>query len=254
MFSEEINNLASIAVKKHNLLKKSKSRYLTSSALAGMYIGFGIILIVTIGGYLNAVHSPATKIVMGLSFSVALSLVLAAGGELFTSNNMLMTIGAIKKKITWKNLISVWVFCYIGNFIGSIILAYLYAWSGLASGGTGEYIIKMASAKMEPTTIQLFIRGIFCNMLVCASVWCYFKLKEEAGKLIMVFWCIYAFITSGFEHSVANMTLLSLALIIPHKATISIGTMIHNLVPVTLGNIVGGAIFIGLAYCYISKE
>lgn len=254
MFSEEINKVSASAVIKSKLLKKSKMRYLTAAALAGVYVGFGTLLIFTIGGLLSEAQSPATKIVMGASFGIALSLVIMAGSELFTGNNMVMTIGALEKKVTWMDSISIWIYSFIGNFIGSILVAALFVGGGLAKGSTATFILKVSQGKMAMPSMELFLRGILCNMLVCLAVWCAFKLKEETAKLIMIFWCLFAFITTGFEHSVANMTLLSVSLMIPHGAAISTGGLAHNLLWVTLGNFVGGAVFIGAAYWFISKE
>lgn len=98
------------------------------------------------------------------------------------------------------------------------------------------------------------MRGILCNTLVCLAVWCSMKLKEEVAKLVMIFWCLFAFITSGFEHSVANMTLLSVSLFIPHPETVSWAGLAANLIPVTLGNMVVGILFVGIAYWYIEKD
>jgi len=254
MFSEEINKLSSAAEKKVNLLKAGRGKYITASALAGIYVGFGILLIFTIGGLLAAANSPATKIVMGLSFGISLSLVLMAGSELFTGNNMIITVGALEKKTSWLDLAKIWIYSYVGNFIGSIFLSFLFVKAGLAKGATAEFILKTAGAKMNAPFDELFFKGILCNMLVCLAIWCFFKLKEEVAKLIMVFWCLFAFITSGYEHSIANMTLLSTALMIPHEATVSIAGLVNNLAAASLGNIVGGALFIGTAYWYISKH
>lgn len=254
LFSEEINKLSGAAVNKAALLKESKGKYLVSSALAGMFVGFGIILIFTIGGLLGAVGAPATKIVMGISFGIALSLVLAAGSELFTGNNMIMPIGALEKKVKWSSVWNIWIFSFVGNLLGSIVLAALFVYSGLWKGTTSDFILKTAAAKMTAPYMELFVRGILCNILVCLAVWCFFKLKDEMAKLVMVFWCLFAFITSGFEHSVANMTLLSIALMIPHKAAISLNGFAYNLSAVTLGNIVGGMFFVGIAYWYVSKK
>ncbi|MFT5875829.1 MAG: nitrite transporter NirC [Clostridium sp.] len=254
MFSEEINKVSISAVKKSELLKKSKMRYLTAATLAGVYVGFGILLIFTIGGLLSVAESPATKIIMGASFGIALSLVIMAGSELFTGNNMTMTIGSLEKKVTWLDSINIWVYSYLGNFVGSVVLAAIFVGAGLSKGSTATFILKVSQGKMATPSMELFLRGILCNMLVCLAVWCAIKLKEETAKLIMIFWCLFAFITTGFEHSVANMTLLSVALMIPHTAVISIGGLAHNLIWVTLGNFVGGAIFIGAAYWYVSKE
>ncbi|APC41598.1 formate/nitrite transporter family protein [Clostridium estertheticum] len=254
MFSEEINKVSASAIKKSELLKKSKMRYLTSSVLAGIYVGFGILLIFTIGGLLSQATSPATKIVMGASFGIALSLVIMAGSELFTGNNMTMTIGSLEKKVSWLDSTNIWIYSFIGNFVGSAALAAMFVGSGLAKGSTAEFILKTSQIKMASPSIELFLKGLLCNMLVCLAVWCSIKLKEETAKLIMIFWCLFAFITTGFEHSIANMTLLTTALMIPHSAAISIVGLAHNLIWVTLGNFVGGAVFIGAAYWFISKE
>ncbi|NME96338.1 formate/nitrite transporter family protein [Clostridium cochlearium] len=254
MFSEEINKLAIVSEKKYSLLKESKIRYLLASMLAGIYVGFGILLIFSIGGMLSSTNSPFTKIIMGVSFGIALSLVLVAGSELFTGNNLIMTVGALEKKITWKSALNVWIFSYIGNFIGSFLLGIMFVYSGLAKGNIGKFILNGAKGKITAPSLELFIRGILCNMLVCLAVWCFFKLKEEGAKLIMVFWCLFAFITTGFEHSIANMTLFSVAYIIPHGVEITLLGLMNNLLWVTLGNFIGGALFIGWTYWYISKK
>ncbi len=101
---------------------------------------------------------------------------------------------------------------------------------------------------------ELFVRGILCNWLVCLAVWLAVKIKSESAKLVMIFWCLFAFISSGFEHCVANMTLLSLGLLIPHGTDVSFTGMLHNLSWVTLGNIVGGAFFVGMAYAFASTQ
>jgi nitrite transporter NirC len=254
LYSEEINKVSASAVKKSEFLKKSKMKYLTASALAGIYVGFGILLIFTIGGLLSEAQSPVTKIIMGASFGIALSLVIMAGSELFTGNNMVMTIGSLEKKVTWMDSANIWIYSFIGNFVGSVALAALFVGSGLAKGSTAAFILKVSQSKMAMPSMELFLRGILCNMLVCLALWCAIKLKEETAKLIMIFWCLFAFITTGFEHSIANMTLLATALMIPHTAVISVGGLAHNLLWVTLGNFMGGAVFIGATYWFISKE
>lgn len=254
MFSNEIDNVAHYAEKKIGVLNKSVAKYLTAAALAGFYIGIAIVFIYTIGGYLSAANSPATKIVMGASFGVGLSLVMAAGSELFTGTNMIMTIGALSKKVSWMDAIKIWVASYVGNFIGSVLLAWIYVETGLTKGHVGEFILEVSKGKMSATPSQLIARGILCNILVCLAVWCYYRLQNEAAKLIMIFWCLYAFITSGFEHSIANMTLLSVAVMIPHGAGISLAGLAHNLTYATIGNLIGGAVFLAVPYWFISKE
>lgn len=249
-----IDTFSNTAALKVNQLQQSKSRYLTLSMLAGFFVGLGIILIFTIGGLLAPSDYAGTKIVMGISFGIALSLVIMAGADLFTGNNMIMTIGTLSKKTTWTETLNVWFYSYIGNFAGSILVAALFFYSGLAFDATGDFINGAASAKMNAPFMELLVRGILCNILVCLAVWCSVKLKDETAKLIMIFWCLFAFITSGFEHSVANMTLLSISLMIPHPETVSLAGMMANLIPVSIGNIIGGAIFIGAAYWFGNKK
>ncbi|MDD7796184.1 formate/nitrite transporter family protein [Clostridium sp. 'White wine YQ'] len=254
MFSEEINKVSEAAKAKIGLLNKNKLGYLLSAMFAGLYVGLGIMLIFTIGGLLSSANSPATKIVMGLGFGVALSLVIFAGSELFTGNNFVMTVGILKGKTSVLDAIKIWIFSFVGNLIGSVLGGYLYYATGLGKAAVGEFIVKTAATKMGLPIHELITRGIFCNILVCLAVWCTYRMKEETGKLIMIFWCLFAFITSGFEHSIANMTLLSISLFIPHTAAVSIGGFIYNIGFVTLGNFIGGALFLAIPYYLISKD
>ncbi|WP_088014029.1 formate/nitrite transporter family protein [Gottfriedia acidiceleris] len=251
---EVINSIGNEAISRTNQVKVSKSRYMVPTMMAGFFVGLGIILIFTIGGLLAPTGFAGTKIIMGVSFGIALSLVIMAGADLFSGNNMIMSIGMLEKKVNWIDTLKVWGYSYLGNLLGSVIVALLFAYSGLASGGVADFINNAASAKMNAPFMELLIRGILCNILVCLALWCSFKMKSETGKLIMVFWCLFAFITSGFEHSVANMTLLSISLLVNHPDTVTIGGMISNLVPVTIGNIIGGSLFVGVAYWVSSSE
>jgi len=254
MYYEEVKKISDAAQVKSEFLKRSPAKYLLSSAFAGMYVGFGILLIFSIGGALSQADSPIVKTVMGLSFGIALSLVIMAGSELFTGNNLIMTIGNMEKKVTFSETFNIYFFSFIGNLLGSFLLAYLFVSSGLAQGSTVIFMAKIAHSKVSLPWNELIVRGILCNILVCLAIWCSFKMKEEIGKLIMIFWCLFAFITTGFEHSVANMTLLSTVLIMPGVETISLAGFFYNIGFVTLGNFIGGALFIALPYWYISQQ
>lgn len=191
---------------------------------------------------------------MGLSFGIALSLVIMAGSELFTGNNLILTVGALDKKVTWKDSANIWIWSFIGNAIGSTLLGLLLSLTNASATPTGAFILKTAATKMNGDFIPLFVNGILCNLLVCLAVLCSVKMKSESGKLIMVFWCLFAFITSGFEHSVANMTIFATALFMPHPETVSLMGVFQNMIPVTLGNFIGGALLLGATYFYMGKE
>lgn len=254
MFTETKNLLSEVAVKKVNFYKSGIIKYLIASMWAGAYVGFGIFLIMTIGGLGSESNFPFTKMLMGLSFGIALSLVIMAGSELFTGNNMILTVGALDKKVTWKDSANIWIWSFIGNAIGSTLLGLLLSLTNASATPTGAFILKTAATKMNGDFIPLLVNGILCNLLVCLAVLCSVKMKSESGKLIMVFWCLFAFITSGFEHSVANMTVFATALFMPHPETVSLMGVFQNMIPVTLGNFIGGALLLGASYFYMGKE
>ncbi len=254
MFKEEINKITETAENKIRYMQSSPAGYLVLSALAGIYVGFGIILIFSIGGPIQAGAGPFLKLVMGASFGIALSLVIFAGSELFTGNNMILIVGRLQNKISSGLVMKSWLLCYLGNLIGSVLLAWMMFHADSLAESSKNLILQVSSMKMNADAKELFVRGILCNWLVCLAVWLAVKMKSETAKLIMIFWCLFAFISSGFEHCVANMTLLSLGLLLPHGAEISLAGFGYNLTWVTLGNIVGGVLFVGMAYWFAASK
>ena len=249
MVQDTILSVGAAAEKKNGLLGASLPRYLVLSALAGAYVGLGIALIFAIGAPLWAAQSPFLKVVMGASFGVALTLVIFAGSELFTGNNLFLTIGVLTGRTHLRDLSVLWALCFAGNLAGSLLLAWLVAQSGVLSADPQQaFILKTAGAKMTLSFWPLFARGVLCNWLVCLAVWCAARTQSESARLVMIFWCLFAFIGAGFEHSVANMTLLGIGLFLPHAAPVSWAGFAANLLPVTLGNVVGGAGFVAGIY------
>ncbi len=252
MFSDEYTAMVAASKGKLSLLNNKPFAYFISSILAGMFIGIGILLCFTSGGLLQG--APYTKIVMGMTFAVALSLVVIAGAELFTGNNMVMMAGVLRKEVTVGGMLKLWVICWIGNWIGSFLLALMFTGTGLATGDVGQFMADAAATKMTIPFGPLLLRAIFCNFLVCLAVWCGFKCKSDSGKLIMVFWCIFAFVTTGMEHSVANMTLLGIGVLNPMNPDISVMGYFYNILTVSLGNIIAGTVFVAWPYHLISKK
>lgn len=246
MFRNDFEKTSDGAAAKVAFMNRDPLAYFVVSMLAGAYIGIGVLLAFTAGGLLTGL--PYARIVMGLTFGVALSLVVMAGAELFTGNNLAMAAGIMDRKVTWKEAIRLWCICWIGNLAGGMLLAGIYSLTGLTAGDVGAFMVSAAAAKMGAGAVALFARGILCNFLVCLAVWCAGKATSDAGKLIMIFWCLFAFITTGFEHSIANMTLFTVALLQPVHEAVSVGGFFYNLVIVTFGNIVGGALFVALPY------
>lgn len=255
MHNETLEKLTIAAKNKVNLLNSSRLKYIVSSAFAGLYVGIGILLIFTIGGLLTSANSPMTKIMMGVSFAIALSLVVMTGSELFTGNNMVMTAGTLNKGTSTKDLIRVWVYSFVGNLLGSLLVAGLFVGTGLVNkGAVMEFFATTSLAKASLPFMDLFFRGVLCNILVCVAVMCSFRTNDDTAKLIIIFMCLFAFITSGFEHSVANMTIFGVALFSSAIKGATLMGAIYNLFVVTLGNIAGGALVMGAGAYILGKK
>lgn len=255
MHNETLEKLTIAAKNKVNLLNSSKLKYIVSSAFAGLYVGIGILLIFTIGGLLTSANSPMTKIMMGVSFAIALSLVVMTGSELFTGNNMVMTAGTLNKGTSTKDLLRVWAYSFVGNLLGSLLVAGLFVGTGLVNkGAVMEFFATTSLAKASLPFMDLFFRGVLCNILVCVAVMCSFRTNDDTAKLIIIFMCLFAFITSGFEHSVANMTIFGVALFSSAIKGATLMGAIYNLFVVTLGNIAGGALVMGAGAYILGKK
>lgn len=246
MFNEEYKATGNGAKAKVAMLKNNPLGYFLLSALAGAYIGFGILLAFTVKGSLGPL--PVTPIAMGASFGIALSLVIIAGAELFTGNAFVLFNGWRQKTVSAADVIRLWVVCYLGNWFGAIVLSLIFIAALGPVGAVGKALTGAAVMKTGLPPFALFARGILCNVLVCLAVWCGFRTKSDAAKLIMVFWCLYAFFTCGFEHSIANMTVLTLGFLSPVDASITLSGYLYNLFFVTLGNIVGAIVFLSIPY------
>lgn len=255
MHNETLEKLTVAAKNKVNLLNSSRLKYIVSSAFAGLYVGIGILLIFTIGGLLTSANSPMTKIMMGVSFAIALSLVVMTGSELFTGNNMVMTAGTLNKGTSNKDLLRVWAYSFVGNLLGSLLVAGLFVGTGLVNkGAVMEFFATTSLAKASLPFMDLFFRGVLCNILVCVAVMCSFRTNDDTAKLIIIFMCLFAFITSGFEHSVANMTIFGVALFSSAIKGATLMGAIYNLFVVTLGNIAGGALVMGAGAYILGKK
>jgi len=244
--------------------------------LAGVYIGFGANLATKIGS-MEAAGTSGGQFLFGAVFSVGLMLVVIAGAELFTGNNMACFASAINGQATWGGLLYNWVVVWLANFAGSLLLVYIiyygmfWADASAAAGisAMGAKALAIAKGKLTLSWSAAFLRAICCNWLVCLAVWMAFAAKDITGKIFGIFFPIMAFVSSGFEHSVANMFFIPMGITIAQNAPagaaevlkmqpdalLSIFNYGHlmtaNLIPVTLGNIVGGAFFVGTFYWFV---
>ncbi|MCD6364732.1 MAG: formate/nitrite transporter family protein [Planctomycetes bacterium] len=213
--------------------------------LAGVYIGFGAVAatIVTSGGGLDAGFS---RFLGGSVFSVGLMLVLIPGSELFTGN-VLMTVGFLSKRVRLPRMLRNWAVVWAGNFVGAIALAWVMNHTGQFASNSitspiGMRAVKIAEAKLQlaATFWPCFLRGVLCNMLVCLAVIMACSARTVSGKILGIYFPIMTFVACGFEHSIANMYFLPAGLMAAGQFSARFLEMFRNLIPVTLGNIVGG--------------
>ena len=250
MFREDYLTMCGNGVTKWNLLRRSPFAYLVASMVAGMFISFGSFVSMTIGGIATDAGSTAVKLLVATTFAAALSLVIAAGSELFTGNNMVMAAASLHRDVSWRDTLALWVLCWVGNLIGSWILVLLFQLTGLpvSNEAVGQFFANTAAGKVALSVPALVAKGILCNICVCLAVWCGIRLKNEAAKLIMVLWCILIFMICSFEHSIANMSIIAVGLLNPHGQDITVAGYFRNLLFVTVGNVLGGAVFVALPY------
>jgi formate/nitrite transporter len=231
--------------------------------LAGAYIGFGGLLSTTVTFDTAAKWGiGVTKILGGAAFSVGLMLVVIAGAELFTGNNLMISSVMIKQ-ITFSTMVKRWGIVFLANFIGSMIIAFVFYFSGLwktGDGALGTAAVKVAYNKVALSFGEALWRGIGCNWLVCLAVWMALAARQVIGKIFAIFFPIMAFVAIGFEHSVANMYFIPTGILLVSGAGFSnvpgvdsnilgwINFLWRNLLPVTLGNIIGGGFFVGMSY------
>ena len=253
MFLETVDQFAGVAAAKAAFLRRSPLGFWISAMMAGAYIGLGVILIFSVG---NSVDAGIRPVVMGVSFGIALTLVIFAGSDLFNAHTMFMTFGWLRGRTAMREVLTCWIGSWAGNLAGSFLLAAVFVagGGGLALAGKAPLILNVAADKMNAPALELVARAALCNWLACLAVWSSARMTSDAAKCIAIFGCVYAFFASGFEHSVANMTLLSIALLAPHPATVSLTGFGWNLLWVTLGNLLSGAGIMGLGYFIAARE
>lgn len=233
------NTIDKLFQRKHDFNQLTTKTKLYSSILAGIYIAFGAVLMLTCGGLIPFPYKP---LIMGATFSIALLLIIFAGGELYTGHCMIQNADKWKsrdKKTKINNLAIIW----IGNLIGACIIAGLVVITGL-SDPTLNLLISLSLTKVSIPFIPLLIKAILCNVFVCLAIWIATRTDDNPTKILLTWFCIFAFVVCGFEHSIANMAVLSLGYL--SGSAITISDILCNLIVTTIGNYIGGAALIKL--------
>lgn len=246
-------------------------RLFALAVLAGAFIGLGAIFATTVTTGAGGVYPfGITKLLGGLVFCLGLILVIGAGAELFTGNNLIVMAWA-DKKISTKSLLYNWVVVYLGNFVGSILTAVMMFWSQqytFSGGALGLNALNIAHAKVNLDFGQAIVLGVLCNALVCLAVWLSLGARSATDKIVAIIFPITAFVAAGFEHCVANMYFIPMGLFIKAGADSAFWSSVGktaadfanltwgnfflvNLLPVTIGNMIGGVGLVGLVYWFI---
>ncbi len=246
--------------------KKTSSMTLSLAVMAGAFIGLAFLFYITVTTGSAGAGWGLSRFAGGLAFSMGLILIVLCGGELFTSS-VLTSIAWANKQITFGKMLKTWGKVYVGNFIGAMLLLAIVTAAGLYQMDNGQWglnALNIAQHKLHHTVIQAFALGILCNLLVCLAIWLTFSSANAMTKAVMTILPVAMFVSSGFEHCVANMFMVPLGIVIQTFAPESFWTQVGvaqaqyadlnitqfvtaNLIPVTLGNIVGGSVLVGLA-------
>lgn len=237
------------------MLRSRPVSYLLQSALAGAYIGVAVVLLLMVAASFIKADSVATKLVEGSVFGIALTLVVFAGAELFTGVVMTMIYGLARSKAKASDLVAVWVVALVGNFAGAAVFSGIVAASGIIGvagpkHAASVYLTALGTilkGKVALSGAQLFWRAVLCNFLVCLGLWMAQRATSDTAKLICLWWALLAFIASGFEHSIANMSIFMLG-IFTHAPHATLANLFRNLVFTVPGNIVGGGLLVAAVY------
>ncbi len=258
--AEVIDSALTAGSNKLKLMSDSFNRFILLTILAGIYIAFGGILSIILGfGFpeITAGNPGLQKLLSGAAFPIGLILVVVLGAELFTGNNALLMPPLIAKRCSIIDVLVNWALVWVGNFIGALIFVYfLVHLTGLtAPEPYHSAIINIADAKVSMPWGVVFLKGIGANWCVCLAIWLALSAKSSGAKMFGCWFPVMAFVALGYEHSIANMFFIPCGIL--EGADISTWTMVwNNLIPATLGNIVGGAVFVGCVhtYLYLNKQ
>lgn len=256
MYENDVAAVSNTAKAKVRFMNDNLAGFFLMSMMAGLYIGIGSVFMGVVGGVLSGAGSASVKLVTGVIFSVGLCMVVICGADLFTGSNLVMSIGIFTKSIRTGEAVRFWIICWIGNLLGSVVTAVLFTLCGIAgSGDIGAYMAGLAAAKMNGSVMNLFAKAILCNICVCVAIWGCARLKSEGAKFAMCLCCVAPFVACGFEHSIANMTCLTIGLLNKNGVEgITLAKMCYNLLVVTAGNMVGGIVFVALPYYITGRE
>ncbi len=239
---------------KQTVLRDSPWRYFLSAALAGALIAVVLSVSLKLGQVFFAAGSPGYYIPVAGFFGVALASIIFCKVELFTSNVMYFTVGALSGQCRVCNLLRSWCTVYLGNLAGIVVFAVVFAGAGGMGVLPPEHLLfSVVAHKVHAASAEIFWKGVLCNWVICLAVWIPLRIAGDVGRLLMVMFLVFVFFFSGFEHSIANMAFFALALL-HGMGGLDAAAVLHNLIPATAGNIVGGGLGVGLVVFLLERH
>lgn len=250
-----IKKAKQLALTKVDYLNDNPLKMFLYAMMAGQFLVLAGVMSYSIAATLNTNEYmyPIAKLSIGFTYSIGLSLIIYCGAELFTGDIMVLFIGVFKRCVKLGDALKFLLVVYVGNFAGILLFAGIIHMTGLLDNqALMDIINSSAQVKMALPMGQTFWRGVLCNMLVCLAVWSVVKHDSKLVEIVTINWCVLGFVASGYEHSIANMSLFMLSLINPLRPdTITWSGFLNNILPATLGNMIGAIVFVALQYYII---
>lgn len=243
MFSD-IDILCKLGKVKYNIMKTDPKRFFVRSFMAGAYLGAAAILSYTLGAMLQA-HGVVAKIAVAGSFGIGLVAIVYLGAELFTGNCFVTIMPVLKGELKIRDIIPMWIVCYIGNMVGISLLCFLFIKSEAQEAILIPYLQGIMESKLQFDILDLLIKGVLCNFIVCIAAYSGIKIKDETARLIVIMVFVMAFVLPGFEHCIANGGIFTMGITQLGNAVDSSMLPLHMLIS-TIGNIIGGSVLLAV--------
>lgn len=240
----DIENITKAGIAKVEMAKKQPFRFFMRSCMAGGYLAIAAILSYSLGALFQHDIALSKTLVAG-SFGIGLALIVFLGGELFTGNCFVTIIPAYNKRTHIKELVPAWIICYLGNCVGSALICCLFIYSGALKDVLFSYLSSAITAKLNFDMVELMIKAILCNFIVCAGAYAGMKIQDSTTKLIFLVVIVMAFVLPGFEHCIANIGTFTMGITMLQNTVNWSSLPMHMLIS-TVGNIIGGSVLFGL--------
>lgn len=253
MYKQTTDAVLASAKKQSEFLKGNPWGYLVSALISGIFISLSTMLSAMVS--VQNQGSPVISLLGAAMSPLGLILVVFTGTMLFTGNTFTISFGAFMKRISWLDALKILAMVYIGNWLGTLLLSFLYTGTGHLQGDLANYYIATFGAKQNLSFLQILIRGLLCNTLVCAATWAYHRFESFSAKFLIIFFALLGMVGTGFENSISNMSQGSLALLVPGGwQEIGILGYLRTILSSTIGNLMAGVLIFALPMWLLAKE